>query len=226
MLEMKTLYFPLLFGVFILWTPLCHSQVSVGLGLGGSFAGQYFFRSGVETSWHVHPSWSIRTELAVAQRRNSALTFLLSQGDDNYLEVNQTFMEWPLMVEGRFRLKTWNFYGFTGPQFCWVLKLQTWLEDEQGEWMSGSPDPNQLGIRKMDIGWVSGIGVEKQFTQSLGLFTEFRYYLGLREQMLADQQSLYNQGHLFQIGARFLIGKKGRPNAQYLKSKASDPTGN
>jgi opacity protein-like surface antigen len=200
---LPTIVFLLLAGTMV------RAQAYLGFGLGGSVTSQYLFRAGLHTEWFFREPFGLQSDLAFAQRTNQALAQQFSLEGESISEVKQSMLEFPILFRGTVYLKKWGFFGFAGPQVSWLLNTQAWTEKE-GELVL-IPLPAEVDeIRKWDVGLITGLGVEKRITPILFLYVDYRYYLGLRDLYRADRFSLYQQGHYFQLGARFRLGKKGK----------------
>jgi len=197
-------FLPILF-LLILTGTAVRGQVYVGLVLGGSVTSAYLFRAGLHTEWLFRKPFGLQSGLAFAQRTNQALALQFSLEGESVSEVRQSMLEFPILARASISLKSWDLFGFAGPQISWLLNTQAW-KDEEGELVLVELPRATSEIRPVDVGLISGIGIEKRITPILFLYVDYRYYLGLRDLYPSDWFSLYHQGHYFQLGARFRVG--------------------
>ncbi len=205
-------FFTLISGVLFVFAahlPL-QAQLSIGLGAGGGITAPYLFRANVSLEWTFRPVWTLRSEIGIAQQNNPAFIQALSVSGVAFASARESYLEIPFLLKGQLKLKQWEWYGLVGPQLNWLLNLQAWREEEDGRLTFVNLDPEENFISRIDVGLLTGLGVQKQISEVLVLFGELRYFLGLRNIEQRGQLSLYNQGHFFQIGFRFYPSKAFR----------------
>ena len=170
----------------------------------------FFFELGIKERWAFQP------EVNYQEQRKS---FLLT-GSERTISVSTVeYIRIPLLLKYSIPFKKWSLIGLIGPNPGYALRLKSGETDRNlnfTEYTILSFSENQ--VRRLDLGILCGIGVEKNIANKLRTTLSLRYNLGLVDIMKGNQNTFRNNGYSLDMG--FMIPL--RFEKELKTSKAGD----
>jgi outer membrane protein with beta-barrel domain len=156
---------------------------------------------------------SFQPELNYQEHRKS---YILTGSEKTYNISIMEYVRLPLLLKYSIPFKKWNLIGLIGPNPGYALLLKSGETNQNWEITKYNKlDFSEHQIRRIDIGLISGIGIEKIIANKFKTKLTLRYNIGLLDIMEDKQSTFRNSGYILDMG--FMIPLKREKKATQTK---------
>lgn len=189
-----------------------HAQTGVKYGLKGGFNTSTFsgadskgtnykvgFTAGAFLNFGVTDNFSVQPEFLYSQKGAAIKDYSYASNNNNKFKSTLGYLDVPVMLRYNIGEDGKGLFVELGPQGSFLLHQRSFVENGNGDEISGTRNTNTDGLNKVIIGYAGGIGY--QLTSGLGL--NLRYTGDFAQVYKNATPNVHNSVFQFQVGYAF-----------------------
>ncbi|MEL7118922.1 MAG: outer membrane beta-barrel protein [Bacteroidota bacterium] len=195
----RPIYIFFVFICLFLFTTTAYSQKYLGISAGADLYESVDVRLAAAYEWERTNALTLQFEIAYVRRENYSLLPFLPV-NENHIRPQINYLELPILMKFKMHIEETAIYAIAGPKLGWGLSIASTRSNERGEYIIVPLEWEELPIQRWDFGVSVGLGFEKRISNEKKIFLEFRYYLGITDLNTSNENDVYNEGKLINLG--------------------------
>lgn len=190
-----------------------NAQLAVGGTAGSSILYPGFLQASFLVEKQLSSSFFLRSGAGFRLRANRSLVRKVEL-DPDISSASSSYWSVPLLIRGQLSFQNLQIYGFAGLEAGWGHRIYYIYIKEQS-YYNGRASFRDFGLRQLDIGLVTGFGIQYAIGRGHTVFVDYQFYLGLIDLDKTVPVSIYNESQGISVGMLIpIIRQKSETQSQ------------